>query len=242
MGFKFFEASANGYMGVLYGYVKSTPHGGDYLSPIAMTAWIVNNAALQIILIAAISLLVFGWWGTVFLSSTRMIFASAFDRILPEGVARVSSSGVPYVALLLMAIPSIIVSALYAYQTTFVQLTYDATLVIAVMFLGSGLAFMIMPWRVKSIWDSSALPKAKIFGIPWMSIVAAAYSVFMIFMLYKWIYDPTNVYGIGYKNKNSMIFMGVLYAAAIVIWIVAWAVRKRQGMALEAVAKEIPAE
>jgi ribose/xylose/arabinose/galactoside ABC-type transport system permease subunit len=114
--------------------------------------------------------------------------------------------------------------------------------VIAVMFLFSGLAFMIMPWRVKSIWDSSALPKAKIFGIPWMSIVAAAYSVFMIFMLYKWIYDPTNVYGIGYKNKNSMIFMGVLYAAAIVIWIVAWAVRKRQGMALEAVAKEIPAE
>ena len=201
-----------------------------------MTAWIVNNAALQIILIAAISLLVFGWWGTVFLSSTRMIFASAFDRILPEGVARVSSSGVPYVALLLMAIPSIIVSALYAYQTTFVQLTYDATLVIAVMFLGSGLAFMIMPWRVKSIWESSALPKAKIFGIPWMSIVAALYSVFMIFMLYKWIYDPGNIYGIGYKNKNSMIFMGVLYAAAIVIWIVAWAVRKRKGMALEAVA------
>ena len=96
-------------------------------------------------------LIVFGWWGTVFLSSTRMIFASAFDRILPEGVARVSSSGVPYVALLLMVIPSIIVSALYAYQTTFVQLTYDATVVIAIMFLGSGLAFMIMPWRVKSI-------------------------------------------------------------------------------------------
>ena len=95
MGFKFFEASANGYMGVLYAYIKNTPHGGDYLSPVAMTAWIVNNAAFQIILIAAISLIVFGWWGTVFLSSTRMIFASAFDRILPEGVARVSSSGVP---------------------------------------------------------------------------------------------------------------------------------------------------
>ena len=242
MGFKFFEAGANGYMGVLYGYIKSTPFGGDYLSPTAMTAWIVNNAAFQVILIAVISLLVFGWWGTVFLSSTRMIFASAFDRILPEGVAKVTSGGVPVVALLLMVIPSIIVSAFYAYQPTFVQLTYDATLVIAVMFLGSGLAFMIMPWRTKSIWENSALPKLKIIGIPVMSIVAAAYSAFMIFMLYKWIYDPTNIYGIGYKNKNSMIFMGILYAAAIVIWIVAWAVRKRQGMALEAVAKEIPVE
>ena len=242
MGFKFFEASANGYMGVLYGYVKATPHGGDYLSPTAMIAWIVNNSALQVILIAAISLIVFGWWGTVFLSSTRMIFASAFDRILPEAAAKVTSGGVPWVALLLMAIPSTIVSALYAYQTTFVQLTYDATIVIAVMFLGSGLAFMIMPWRVKSIWDASALPKAKIFGIPWMAIVAALYSLFMLFNLYLWFYDPTNVYGVGYKNKNSMIFMGILYVAAIVIWIVAWAVRKRQGMALEAVAKEIPVE
>ena len=171
-----------------------------------------------------------------------MIFASAFDRILPESAAKVTSGGVPWVALLLMVIPSLIVSAFYAYNTTFVQLTYDATLVIAVMFLGSGLAFMIMPWRTKSIWASSALPKSGIGGLPWMTIAAAAYSAGMIAMLVAWIYDKQNVYGIGYKNKNSMIFMGVLYAAAIVIWIVAWAVRKQQGMALEAVAKEIPAE
>ena len=39
-----------------------------------------------------------------------------------------------------------------------------------------------------------------------------------------------------------MVFMGILYVAAIIIWIIAWAVRKRQGMELEAVAKEIPVE
>ena len=244
MGWAFFEASANGYMGVLYAYIDPTKllGGGDYLSPTAMTAWIVNNSAFQVILIAAISLLVFGWWGTVFLSSTRMIFASAFDRILPESVARVTSGGVPVVALLLMAIPSIIVSAFYAYQPSFVQLTYDATLVIAAMFFVTGLAFMVMPWRAKAIWDNSALPKMKILGIPVLAIVAAIYSLFMAFNLWLWFYDKANVYGVGYKNKNSMIFMGILYVAAIVIWIVAWAVRKRQGMALEAVAKEIPVE
>ena len=36
--------------------------------------------------------------------------------------------------------------------------------------------------------------------------------------------------------------MGILYVAAIVVWVVAWAVRKSQGMALESVAKEIPVE
>ena len=45
-----------------------TPHGGDYLSPMAMTAWILHNSVLEVILIGAISLLVFGWWGTVFLA------------------------------------------------------------------------------------------------------------------------------------------------------------------------------
>jgi amino acid transporter len=31
----------------------------------------------------------FGWAGTMFLSSTRVIFAAAFDRLLPEAAAQV---------------------------------------------------------------------------------------------------------------------------------------------------------
>jgi APA family basic amino acid/polyamine antiporter len=242
IGYKFFMASANGYESYIFGYVTKTPHHGDYVSPAAIIPWVVNNAAFQVVVIAAISLLVFGWWGTVFLSSTRMIFASAFDRILPEGVARVSSGGVPWVALLLMAIPSVVVSAFYAYRPSFVRLTYDATLVIAVMFLVSGLAFMVMPWRLKATWESSALPKAKIFGIPWMAVIAALYSAFLTFNIVLWLDDKTNTYGVGYKNGSSMIFMGILYVAAIAIWVIASVVRKSQGMALESVAKEIPVE
>jgi len=158
----------------------------------------------------------------------------------------VTSNGVPVVALLLMTIPSTIVAALYAYTpvveeygVTIVKLfTYDATLGIIIMFLGSGLAFMVMPWRGKAIWDSSPLPKGKILGIPWMSIVAAIYSAFLVFNITLFIKD--SIYGV--NNKESGIFMGVLYIAAAVIWVVAWAVRKSQGMALEAVAKEIPVE
>ena len=223
-----------------------SPLGGDYMSPTAMISWIVGNPAFQIILIGAISLLLFGWYGTVFLSSTRMVFAAAFDRILPEKAASVTSGGVPVIALLLMTIPSIITSALYAYTpvnaefgvTWFKLLTYDATVVIAIMFLGTGLAFMIMPWRTKAMWESSSLPKWKVAGIPVMSIVAAGYSAFLVFNLYLWFKDA--VYGV--NNTKSLYFMGALYLLAIVIWVVAWVVRKGQGMALETVAKEIPAE
>jgi basic amino acid/polyamine antiporter, APA family len=241
------------FMGTMasYWYYSTTganvsPIGGDYISPTAMISWIVPNAAFQVILIGAISLLLFGWFGTLFLSSTRMIFASAFDRILPEGAAKVTYNGVPVIALLLMTIPSIIMAALYAYTpidtatgVTVVKLfTYDATIGIIVMFLGTGLAFMIMPWRGKSIWASSSLPKGRLAGIPWMSVVAAIYSAFLVFNL--WLFIKDSLYGV--NNSKSAIFMGVLYVLAVVIWVVAWVVRKRQGMALEAVAKEIPVE
>jgi len=223
-----------------------SPIGGDYISPTAMISWIVPNAAFQVILVGAISLLLFGWFGTLFLSSTRMIFASAFDRILPESAARVTSGGVPVVALVLMTIPSIIMAALYAYTpidegtgVTVVKLfTYDATLAIIIMFLGSALAFMVMRWRAKAIWDSSSLPKGGIAGIPWMSIIAAVYSAFLVFNLYLFIKDA--IYGV--NNSKSAIFMAVLYVAALVIWLSAWVTRKRQGMELETVAKEIPVE
>jgi amino acid transporter len=225
-----------------------SPLGGDYISPTAMISWIIPNPAVQIILIAAISLLLFGWFGTLFLSSTRMIFASAFDRILPEGAAKVTSGGVPVVALLLMTIPSIIVAALYAYTptvdeygVTVVKLfTLDATFGIIIMFLFSGLAFMVMKWRAKAVWENSALPKSGVGGIPWMAIIAAVYCAFLVFNIFMYIWDPDGVY---YINLwESAVFMGALYLAGVVIWLIAWSVRKKQGMELEAVAKEIPVE
>ena len=72
-----------------------------------------------------------------------------------------------------------------------------------------------------------------------MSIIAAIYSAFLVFNLVP-VHHGQALYGV--NNWKSAIFMGILYVAALVIWIIAWATRKRQGMALEAVAKEIPVE
>ena len=82
----------------------------------------------------------------MFLSSTRVVFATAFDRVLPEWVSKTSNNGVPYYALLLMLIPSIPISYLYAFGENFATYVLDATFVIATTFLGSAIAAAVLPW------------------------------------------------------------------------------------------------
>ena len=53
---------------------------------------------------------------------------------------------VPVIALLYIMIPAIFAQRIYAYSADFSGLTLDATLVIAVTFLGSVVAATILPW------------------------------------------------------------------------------------------------
>src|SRR3954452_402107 len=109
-GWDFYNAANNAFW-------AGTIPTGAWPYPGLLAASFFGSPVLQFILVAVLSLWFFGWVGTVFLSSTRVIFAAAFDRVLPEGVAKVNSNGVPMVALALMLVPSIGIAALYAYST-----------------------------------------------------------------------------------------------------------------------------
>ena len=92
--------------------------------PVMMAAWLVHNSAFQVILILLFSLWFFGWVGTLFLSSTRVIFAAAFDRVLPDAAAQVSEKRrVPVASLVLMLLPAVGFGALYAFNSTFASAT-----------------------------------------------------------------------------------------------------------------------
>jgi amino acid transporter len=199
----------------------------------------VSSHVFQFVLIALFSLWIFGWYGTVFLSSTRVIFAAAFDRILPEWAAYVSPRRrVPMAALMLMVIPSIGIAALYAYWGNFATYTLDAGLVIVVTYLGTSFAAMIMPWRLKRVYANSPAASYKLFGIPAISIVGFGSFGFMAYLLIIWL--SNGVFGV--NNRDSLIYMGILYAVALTIYLVAKVVRSRQGMRLEEAMHEIPAE
>ncbi|MGB7874360.1 MAG: hypothetical protein WBL25_08235, partial [Anaerolineales bacterium] len=248
---------------------------------------------------------------------TRVIFAAALDRMLPEWVSKIEPrTRTPINALLLMVIPSIIISILYAWNIVdFQTIVLDATLVIAVTFLGTTLAGILLPWRQKDIFDGS--PIARFIMPSWLSwlvtalyVVSAGYLVYLTYdyagqvfaqwadqtgltqamiliiallsvvnvvmlayvaifvgrkvlageklplitvagliffafldwLLVVWFWDPLYYYGIGWQNSTSMVFMIIMYALAAAIYFGFSAYRKRQGIDVDKVYKEIPVE
>jgi amino acid transporter len=242
-GWQFFQASNVNYANLYYGYTDSAPIP-VWTYPPLLVGMFFHNSALAALLILVFGAWFIGWAGTLFLSSTRVIFAAAFDRVLPEKVADVSEKRhVPMWALALMLIPALIVSAVFAYSLTFRTYLFASTFVIIVTFFGTSVAAAILPWRKKQLYANSPIARYKVLGVPLITVTGTITALFLGWNIYKWIWPPLsdgNLYGI--NVPDSMYFMGGMYLLALIIYVVARIYRKSQGIDLRAVYREIPVE
>jgi amino acid transporter len=215
------------------------PQFGIWPYPFLFAGWLVHNTVFQVVLILVLSLWFFGWVGTLFLSSTRVIFAAAFDRVLPDRAAEVSEKRkVPVWSLILMLLPAAGLSAVYAYSGTFRNYTLDATLVIAVTYLFSAIAVVILPWRKPDLWRASPASRIKIFGVQIVPVAGVITIGLLGFNLYEWL--TNSLYFV--NNRDSLYYMGAMYVLAIIVYVTARIVRNRQGIDLSLINKEIPVE
>jgi hypothetical protein len=145
---------------------------------------------------------------------------------------------VPLYSLILMLLPAAGLSAVYAYSGTFRTYTLDATLVIAVTYLFSAIAVVILPWRKPDLWAASPASRFKIMGIPVVPAAGVVTIALLVFDLVAWF--SNDLYFI--NNHSSLIFMAAMYVLAILVYVVARVVRRRQGIDLSLVNKEIPVE
>jgi hypothetical protein len=317
LGWDFYNNANGAFWNYTWGYTDQSPPLPFWPYPALFAAFMVKSRAVQFLVILLMSLWWFGWSGTVFLSSTRVIFAAALDRMLPEWVSKVEPrTKTPVNALMLMVIPSVIISILYAYNVfNFQSIPLDATLVIAVTFLGTTLAAIIMPWRLKDVFEGSPIAKYKVadwlgwlvmllFGaagvylivrsgglglnilggmaelaaltkimvilvagltvinalmliwvfyfvitkllagekMPLITLAGLIFLPFLDWLLVEWFWDPNYLYGIGWQNDTSMLFMLIMYLLAAAIFYGFSAYRRRQGIDIDKVYQEIPVE
>ena len=251
IGWDFYVQSGGAWWNYAWGFTTDAPAFPVWPYPALLASFLTTSRVLQFIVVALMSLWWFGWSGTVFLSSTRVIFAAAFDRLLPEKVAEVDErTGTPIYALLLMVLPSIVIAYLFSYNiANFRSLTLASTLVIAVTYLGTTIAAIVLPYVKPDLYNASPIAKYKVLGLPLITVAGMIFGGFLVFLLYQWILDPNALYGIGYsinengyKNGTSIIYMLANYALAAVIYFGFKSARKRQGIDLNKVHAEIPAE
>jgi len=244
IGWDFYVQAGAAWWNYAWGYVTEVPALPVWPYPALLAAFLTTNKVLQFIVVVLMSLWWFGWSGTVFLSSTRVIFAAAFDRLLPEKVAEVNErTGTPVNALLLMVIPSVFIAYMFNYNVAnFQSLTLASTLVIAVTFLGTTIAAIILPYRKPALYKASPIAKYNVLGIPLITVAGVIFGGFLVFLLYQWIFDPNGLYGIGITNTSSIIYMLSMYVLAAVIYFGFKSYRKRAGIDMDKVQAEIPVE
>jgi APA family basic amino acid/polyamine antiporter len=237
MGWQFYNAANAAFW-------AGTAPVGTWPYPVMFAGWLVNNHLFQALLILVMGVWFFGWAGTLFLSSTRVIFAAAFDRVLPAWAANISAKRrVPYGSLILMIVPSVVISAIYSYVPKFQSVFIDATAVLALTFLGTVVAAIILPWRRKDLYDASPVARYKVAGIPTITVVAVVTALFLLFMLYEWSFNSANLYGTAFQSTpNSVYYFLATYVVAIVIYVAARVYRSRQGIDLSRIHHEIPVE
>ncbi len=254
IGWEFYTRANGAYWSYRWGLSETAPPLRVWPYPALLASFLTTNPALQFAIVLAMSAWFFGWAGTMFLSSTRVIFAAAFDRLLPEVVTTVDPrTRTPIWALGLMVGPGLVVSGLYSWNVLgFQSLTLASTLVIAVTYLGSTISAIVLPYTKKDLYDASPIAKYKVAGIPLITVAGSIFGTFLLFLLYQWLFDPNVLYGLVWRldeqgdrviNITSVVFMLMLYGLAVAIYVGARLYRRsKQGLDLSMVYKEIPVE
>jgi amino acid transporter len=219
LGWDFYNNANGAFWNYTWGYTDVPPPIPVWPYPVLFASFISTSPIVWFIVISLMSLWWFGWSGTVFLSSTRVIFAAAFDRMLPEWVSNVEPrTRTPINALLLMVIPSVVVSILYAYNIGgFTSVTLDSTLVIAVTFLGSTVAAIVLPWRQKDIYEGSPIAKYKVSS--WLGwLVTAVFAVGALYLLYISInYGFVVITGLSAAGADTLTWLIVLLVGLLTV-------------------------
>ncbi|MDA4121393.1 MAG: APC family permease [Thaumarchaeota archaeon] len=170
------------------------------------------------------------------IASTRYLFAWSFDRVLPRKFAEVSdSTHTPIYASIVALVVSVLGAALQAFDPK----STPSVLVpiFTVGYLLPALTAVVFPYIRKDVYETAFIVKRKVLGVPlisWLGVVSLVALIFGTYSLY--------LGGFANFHVPDYAFYASAYGLGVVIFAVAYVVRRRQGIDLSLAFKEIPPE
>ncbi|HUK28708.1 MAG TPA: APC family permease [Candidatus Acidoferrales bacterium] len=171
---------------------------------------------------------------------TRWIFAWSFDRIAPAKFAEVHPTfSTPYISVIAAFIAGEILLVFTLY-TGVVSIILNAALGSAISFVPALLSGMLLPWRGKAIFEQAPpFTRTKIGRIPLITICGAIAGFGIIAYTVILLANPQ--LGFPVTPASGAFMLGWL-VFGVVLYFVAKAYRKRQGLDISAAFREIPPE
>jgi amino acid transporter len=175
-------------------------------------------------------------------TTSRALFAFAFDRVIPERFARVSSRfNSPIYAVVLVLALSEVMLIFFAlpFSATYAFLFNNEASLLGLMFPGIllGITAIIFPFRHRATYESSPI-RASLAGVPRLTLVGIITTAFFIFGVYMFLTNA--LYG-----ANGPYALGVtitVIVGSIAIYLISYFIRRHQGVPVQLVFSEIPPE
>ncbi len=166
-----------------------------------------------------------------FLQPTRMLFAYAFDGILPKSVTRVNDRGVPYVAVIITLILAVLTLYWGLHASNFFQIITYAILIQLIATGLVGLSAIVVPYRHPEFYRA-VTSRRNVLGLPlvvWAGAgsVATTVIVWILYFHYDWAFGFTD-------RQKFFSYLAGIVILAIVFFYGARAVRAREGVDVSA--------
>lgn len=184
-------------------------------------------------------------WAALYIVSyfvilSRIIFAFAFDRILPTRAASVvESSGAPVVATVAVIIALIAALAVSTF-TEFLAVWTNGTLTLMIAFVVASIAAALLPYRRRELYEAGAkVLRFKIAGMPAIVVIASINAALFVALAIV-VIRQSSVFGpISVKSIGFTVISFAWGAAAFAIsrmW------NNRHGISMDLALKELPPE
>jgi amino acid transporter len=181
----------------------------------------------------------------VLVGGTRLIVAMSMDRVLPEGLGRISRRfrGSPVNAILFLLIGGELLAVLFLIAPNVESYALSTSLAATFYQTLTVLAAAVFPWAAKEIYEASPISKYKVANIPLITICGAWGVLVGVILLIFYLTDP----GLGLRplpGETLLGFIGMLavFALAFVWFWAARAVNRSRGIDIDLNFQQLPPE
>ena len=227
---------------LFYNFDPSTNPLAFFYTPYypALVASLSSNPIVWALILVGLTFGIFQVILIVYFASTRILFAASMDRVLPEKFAYVTKkTRTPLVALIISAIGCEIFLYLIIYYTALTSYFSTAGLATQIAYVLISLTAIAFPYRKKQVYEASPAAKYKLAGVPMLTLMGILSLIVNLYIGWIFVAGPAFT-GVTVPSTTSIEFVFGIFLACILVYLVAWGVRKQQGIDLSLGFAEMP--